>query len=66
MIKTLWYSLYVLLALSVMACGIALVGIIVAALFVSPWFLIGVPIAIVLPFVDAAAAGWAIDKGLNA
>lgn len=66
MIKTLWYSLYVLLALVVIVCAASIVLAIVAAFTFSPWCALAIPVTIVLTVTAARAAGWAAVNGIDA
>jgi len=63
--KTLWYSLYAPLALLTIAAAGATVITIPAAFAVSPWFIIGLPVGIVITVSIARLAGWAADAGIG-
>ena len=65
MIKTLWFSFYVLLFLLSLACFAGVFGSIAAALTVSPLFWIALPVAIVLAVLFFRAALWAVSRGVD-
>jgi len=65
MIKTLWYSLYVLLALVVIACSASILGAIIATFAFSPWCAFAIPVTIILTVTAVRAAGWAVDNGID-
>lgn len=66
MIKTLWYSLYILLAIALLACAATILGSIIATFAFSPWCAFAIPVTIFLTVLTARAAGWAADNGIDA